>query len=225
MAEQIIAGGKRATRTVIALPGRKKVAPRRKVNPDRPKIEPPIKPTPSQSIQIAKDIVDNTRSTNKRASTQYKTRYSRFLITFVPNTSLREEANPELYEKLKKELVNFAKFILDPANIDDILTGVDDPNWKSKIIGLMDDKVASIEDSKNSNKRLHTHIYYPVEHKTKVKINLDNLREIAKIYLEPFGELTSNPHIDVKVERNDHMSGARDYVTKLGDVGDSVLIK
>lgn len=192
---------------------------RRKPPVKKPKreisVKPPIPISPkSISERIDDHLVDNTKSTTKRANT--KAKQSNFLLTFVPNSSVREDTNPELYKALKEEIKSFAQFVLDPKNLADIIKpapGNDDPKWFSKVIKVGDDRVASIEDSKDSNKRLHTHIYLPIEHKTKIQLNLDNIRQIAQIMLEPLG--IKGPRIDAKVEKASNVYSARDYVMKM----------
>ena len=177
----------------------------------------PISPA-SISKRIDDHIVDNTKSTTRRPGANAKVHESNFLITFVPNSSVREDVNPKLYNELKAEIKSFAQFILDPANLEDIIKpapGNTDAKWFSKIVKVGDDRVASIEDSKDSNKRLHTHIYLPIQHRTKLQLNLDNIRKIAAIMLEPLG--IEGPRIDAKVEKGTNVYSARDYVTKLGN--------
>lgn len=199
--------------TDLSAPLKRRQPPKRKNKTVRAlsKIEMPLPPSVSKVVDG--NIVDNTKSNVKRNATP-GVKESNFLITFVPNSSVREEINPELYNKIRSEIESFARFVLDPRNISDVIKPTadnKDPKWMSKIVGIGDDKIASIEDSKTSNKRLHTHIYLPIRHRTKVQINLDNLRQIAEIMLEPLG--VKGPRIDVKVERQGYTS-ARDYVMK-----------
>ena len=224
---ELIIPKKSRAKTVINLSAPR--AARRKQPVRKPKSEIVVKsPVPISPKSISKRIddhlVDNTKSTTKRSSADYKTKQSNFLITFVPNSSVREDVNPELYKSLKEEIKSFAQFILDPKNLEDILKPTadnKDPKWFSKIIKVGDDRVASIEDSKDSNKRLHTHIYLPISHKTKIQLNLDNIRKIAEIMLEPLG--IKGPRVDAKVEKATNVYSARDYVMKMGD-GDKELI-
>lgn len=224
--EEIIIPKKSRAKTVvnISAPSRRKAPikkPRREIS-----IKPPIPLSPkSISKRIGDHLVDNTGSNTRRAPANYKTRHSNFLLTFVPNSSVREDVNPELYKSLKNEIKSFAQYVLDPNNLSDILKaapGNDDPKWFSKVKGIGDDRVASIEDSKDSNKRLHTHIYIPIEHSTKVQLNLDNIRQIAEVMLEPLG--VKGPRIDAKVEKGTSVYSARDYVTKLGNGDNGELI-
>lgn len=200
----------------LSAPRARRQPPKRKAKTVRElsKLTPEQLPVPpSVSKVIDGSIIDNSQSNFKRNSSPGVKR-SAFLITFVPNSSVREDVNPDLYSKLREEIASFARYILDPTNMKDILKPTwdnKDENWMSKVIGYGDDKVASIEDSKATNKRLHTHIYLPVSHKTKLQVNLDNLRTIADIMLKPLG--ITGPRIDVKVERS-NVQSARDYVMK-----------
>ncbi len=223
---EIIKLNKRPARKVTNLSDRKKRAPPPR-KPRQPKIIAPVPIAPSISTLLEENLIDNTKSTKKRDSTtNYATKHSNFLITFVPNTSVREEINPELYNKLKEEIKTFARYILDPANREFVLkpaAGNSDKAWLSKVIGYDEEKLASIEDSKDTNKRLHTHIYLPVTHKTKIQLNLGNIREIANSLLKPLG--ITNPHINAQVELKGKVHGARDYVKKLGDGTDGEIVK
>jgi hypothetical protein len=191
------------------------------------KVIPPVPVVPNISKKVDDHLIDNTKSSKLREGpAQYKTKQSNFLITFVPNSSVREEVNPKLYRDLKEEIKSFAQFVLNPKNLSDIIKpapGNDDPKWFDKVLKVGDNRLASIEDSKDSNKRLHTHIYLPVEHKTTIQLNLDNIRQIAKIMLEPLG--IENPHINARVEMRGNVHGARDYVKKLGEGEDGEIIQ
>lgn len=222
---------KKTTKRVINLsgPARRRQPPKRLKGVTSIKPPVPIAHTPeSLSFQAGSNIVDNTKSTaRRRKNTNYGgLKQSNFLITMVPNSSVREEINPELYKKLKDEIRSFADFVLDPSNMKHILEpapGNDDKDWFKKIVKLGDEKVASIEDSKDTNKRLHTHIFYPVSHKTALRVNRKAVVDIAKSILEPVG--IKNPHIDINVEKKTSESGAREYVVKLGEGKDGELIE
>lgn len=221
MSEQIIQPRKRTT---ITLPSRaaKRAQPKKSklVRNIGPKVEAPVKQRPSTIL--ADKLVDNSGKTLSKPAA-YKQRHSNFLITMVPNHTVREDINPELYNDLKKEIASFAQYVLDPANAKYILKpapGNDDPHWLGKIVSIDDSRVASIEDSKTTNKRLHCHIYYPVIHNTKLQVDPHNLAEIAKMMLSPLG--IDNPHLDIQVERSAQKYNARDYVTKLGD---AIIVK
>lgn len=217
-------------KTVVNLsastPRAKRKQPQKKPRNETKIISPlPIAPA-SISKRIDDHIIDNTKSTAKRATKAPGIRESNFLLTFVPNSSVRKEVNPKLFKALKAEITSFTQYIMDPANLDDILKpapGNDDPKWFSKVIGIADDKVAAIEDSKDTNKRLHTHIYLPIRHRTKVQLDLDKIRQIAQVMLEPLG--ISGPRVDAKVEKGTNVYSAKDYVEKLGKGEDGTLIK
>lgn len=194
----------------------------------QPEILPPIPLTPEQKFESTSligamkpdgfGVVDNTKSTVKKSETKFKNKHSNFLITMNPNSSVRDEINPELYRKLKEEIKSFASFVLDPKNIDTVLKPSQDnkdPDWLSKIVGYGDDKVASIEDSKDTTKRLHCHIYLPIQHRTKILVNERNLRDIAEMMMEQIG-IPTKCHLNVKVAFGTGMVNAREYILKQG---------
>ena len=203
-------------------------ASRRRPPPVRRKKQPeivmPLPQTPEQKFAEqsqpidASGIVDNTKSKVKKSDTKFGVKHSNFLITFVPNTSVRETYNPDFYKKVKEEIKSFVQFVFDPKNIDTVLMPSPDnkdPDWVSKVRGYTADKVASIEDSKETTKKLHTHIYLPVEHNTKILVNQKNLRDIAKIMLEGIG-WEGKPHLNVKVAFGQGIISTREYILKQG---------
>lgn len=192
----------------------------------QPEIVPPVPLTPEQKfaevdqpkVPDGTGVVDNTKSTVKKSETKFKNKHSNFLITMNPNSSVRDEINPELYRKLKEEIKSFASFVLDPKNMDTVLKPSQDnkdPDWLSKIVGYGDDKVASIEDSKDTTKRLHCHIYLPIQHRTKILVNERNLRDIAEMMMEQIG-IPTKCHLNVKVAFGTGMVNAREYILKQG---------
>lgn len=215
MSEEIIKPRKRTTVTIPSRAAKRAQPAKSKLARDvRPRVVAPVKVSPSQMMG---NVIDNSGKVSAKKGS-YKERHSNFLITMVPNCTVRDDINPELYKALKEEIASFASYVLEPDNIAHILKpapGNDDPHWMGKIVKIDDSRVASIEDSKLTNKRLHCHIYYPVIHNTKLQVDGDKVRAIAKMMLSPLG--IESPHIDIQVERSNVTHGARDYVMKLGD--------
>ena len=157
---------------------------------------------------------------------------STFLITINPNKVASDPSSP-VYQSLKRGLFQASEFVLKKKSIRSMLKFVEDPpisreEGLSKIVEIRD-RDAGIEFGVK-NRRLHAHLVFVVEHRTKVQINPEWLRKVVPVFFDGLVKPTS-VHINVRggngrnpfveyAKKNAGVEEDPSYAFSLGDTSD-----